>query len=628
MSCEPNTVTAEVRGVDEERTEAEEEHVQLDSLGDWRRTDYCGRLNARDAGRDMVLAGWVSNRRDLGSLLFIMMRDRTGEIQLVFDRELDPDLWERARRWRNEFVVAVRGRVRERSPETVNPDSPTGAVEVEPEEVRLLNTSLNPPFYIQDDLDVEEKLRLKHRYLDLRRPRMQRNLMLRSEVSQSIRRFLTDREFCEVETPYLTRSTPEGARDYVVPSRTSPGDFFALPQSPQLFKQLLMLSGLDRYYQLVRCFRDEDLRADRQPEFTQLDLEMSFVGIEEVLALVEELMVELFCSTWGERVETPFARLTYREALDRYGSDKPDLRYGLEITDLSSAVSSSDFRIFSGTVEEGGVVRGLVIPGGSDTSRGQLDSWEEAAKDLGAAGLIWMAWDGNPLDGIDVVRSPIGKFLSDGDARAVARAADAREGDLLLAVAGERDEVCGILGRLRVSLARELDMIPDDDSLEFLWVTEPPLFETDDDGHLTSVHHPFTAPLPGDEDLVDSDPLAVRSSGFDVVLNGVELASGSMRIHRQGLQQKVFSALGLDEDSQRDKFGFFLDALEYGLPPHGGIAFGLDRLVMLIAGESSIRDVIAFPKTTAARDLMTDAPSPVDEEHLRELYLKIRRDDS
>ncbi len=602
--------------------------METDSLGDWRRTDYCGRLNARDAGRDVVLAGWVSNRRDLGSLLFVMVRDRTGEVQLVFDREADADLWERARSWRNEFVVAVQGRLRERSLETVNPDSPTGSVEVEPSEVRLLNTSSNPPFYIQDDLDVEEGLRLKHRYLDLRRPRMQRNLVLRSRVNQAIRQFLEARDFCEVETPYLTRSTPEGARDYLVPSRIAPGEFYALPQSPQLFKQLLMLSGLDRYYQLVRCFRDEDLRADRQPEFTQLDLEMSFVGIEDICTMVEELLVQLFHRTRGVCVETPFPCLTYRDAMDRYGSDKPDLRYDLEIVDLSSAVRDSEFRIFSQTVDGGGSVKGLVLPGGADTARSRLDAWEEAAKSWGAAGLIWMAWDGNPLEGADAVRSPVAKFLSDADVRAIARGADAGAGDLLLVVAGERAGTNRILGRLRVQLAEELDMVPDDDRLEFLWITEPPLFETDDAGRMTSVHHPFTAPCAEDEELVDADPLAVRSAGFDVVLNGVELASGSMRIHRQNLQQRVFSVLEMDEDIQRERFGFFLDALEYGLPPHGGIAFGMDRLVMMIAGECSIRDVIAFPKTTAARDLMTRAPSKIDREQLRELALKIQREES
>lgn len=595
---------------------------ELDSLGSWRRTDFCGRLNAGDAGREVTLTGWVSNRRDLGSLLFVMMRDRTGEVQVVFNEETGVQLWRLARKWRREYVVAVRGRLRERSPETVNPDSPTGSVEVVPAEIRLLNTSESPPFYIEDDVEVDEALRLKYRYLDLRRPEMQKNLMLRSRANALVRRYLVEREFCEVETPYLTRSTPEGARDYLVPSRVAPGEFYALPQSPQLFKQLLMLSGLDRYYQLVRCFRDEDLRADRQPEFTQLDLEMSFAGVEEIYELLEGLMVELFGDLWDVDLQTPFPRMSYRDAIDRYGTDKPDLRYGLEIKDLSECVADSGFRLFSGTVRGGGTVRGIVLPSMSDSSRSQLDGWEKRAVDLGARGLLWFAWEGNPMAGADAVRSPVIKHLSDAELRDMARVAGIEAGDLLLVCAGEAADVCHILGGLRTSLAHTLDLVPGDDRLEFLWVTEPPLFELDGDGELTSVHHPFTAPLASDAHLLDSDPLSVGSIAYDLVLNGVELGSGSLRIHERHIQESVFRALKMDDREQNERFGFFLRALGYGLPPHGGMALGWDRLVMLLARRANIREVTAFPKSAAARDLMAGAPAPVAPEQLLELGLK------
>ncbi len=595
---------------------------ELDSLGSWRRTDSCGRLNAGDAGREVTLTGWVSNRRDLGSLLFVMIRDRTGEVQVVFNENTGGQLWRLARKWRREYVVAVRGKLRERSPETVNPDSPTGSVEVVPSEIRLLNTSESQPFYIEDGVQVEEALRLKYRYLDLRRPEMQKNLMLRSRTNSLVRRYLEDREFCEVETPYLTRSTPEGARDYLVPSRVAPGEFYALPQSPQLFKQLLMLSGFDRYYQLVRCFRDEDLRADRQPEFTQLDLEMSFTGTEEVYELLEGLMVELFGELWGVDVKTPFPRMSYTEAMERYGSDKPDLRYDLVIHDLSECVADSEFRLFSGTVADGGTVRGIVLPSMSDAARSQLDEWERRAIDLGARGLLWFAWEDSPMGGADAVRSAVVRHLSDAELRCMARLAGVKRGDLLLVCAGETTDVCRILGGLRTSLARTLDLIPRDDRLEFLWVTEPPLFEMDGEGAVTSVHHPFTAPLACDVHLLDSDPLSVGSRAYDLVLNGVELGSGSLRIHERHVQESVFRALNMDEREQEERFGFFLRALAYGLPPHGGIALGWDRLVMLLARQANIREVTAFPKTTAARDLMAGAPAPVSPEQLQELGLK------
>ncbi|MFO8059401.1 MAG: aspartate--tRNA ligase [Bacillota bacterium] len=602
------------------------EGERLDVMGDWRRSDYCGRLNAGDAGRRVTLMGWVSRRRDLGSLLFVMLRDRTGEIQVVFDERRQNPLWRRARSWRGEFVVAVRGELRERSPETVNPDSPTGSVEVIPDEVRLLNTSRNTPFYIEDGVDVDEAVRLKYRYLDLRRPEMQGALVLRSRANSVLRRFLEERGFCEVETPYLTRSTPEGARDYLVPSRVAPGEFYALPQSPQLFKQLLMLAGLDRYYQLVRCFRDEDPRANRQPEFTQLDLEMSFVGEEEIYSLVEHMLARLFSELWETEVSIPFPRMSYRRAMELYGSDSPDLRYGLQLQDLSPAVAGSGFRLFSGAVNGGGVVKGLVLPDMAGVSRSRLDRWEEQVKEWGARGLLWFAWDEDPEGGTAAVRSPVIKHLTDDEVRAMARAAGAGAGDLMLVVAGPRPDVNHVLGTLRIALARQLDLIPPGRHVEFVWVINPPLFEPDGDGGLTSVHHPFTAPLEEDVHLLETDPAAARAAAYDVVLNGEELASGSLRIHERRMQERIFEILGIGPQEQRERFGFFLDAFAYGLPPHGGIAFGMDRLVMLLAKKHTIREVIAFPKTTAARDLMTGAPSPVSADQLRQLHLRLEEE--
>ena len=600
------------------------EDQRLDEMGDWRRSDYCGQLNARDAGRSVTLMGWVGRRRDLGSVLFIMLRDRTGEVQVVFHEHLQGALWEKAGNWRGEFVVAVRGQVRERSADTVNLDSPTGSVEVVPEEVRLLNTSRNTPFYIRDGIDVDEALRLKHRYLDLKRPEMQEAMLLRARANALVRGFLEERDFCEVETPYLTRSTPEGARDYLVPNRREPGEFYALPQSPQLFKQLLMLAGMDRYYQLVRCFRDEDLRANRQPEFTQLDVEMSFAGEEEIFALIEQMLARLFGELWEMEVKTPFPRLTYHDAMDRYGTDSPDLRYGLQLQDLSEAVAESGFRLFSGTVKDGGVVRGLVLPGMATVSRSQLDRWEEQVKEWGARGLLWFAWDDDPGVGTEAVRSPVIRHLADVDVRKMAGEAGAGEGDLMLVLAGDRDDVNRMLGMLRIRLARQLEMIPDEEQAEFLWITEPPLFELNGEGALTSVHHPFTAPMAEDVGLLEEDPASVRGIAYDVVLNGQELASGSLRIHERQLQEQIFAVLGIGPEEQRERFGFFLDAFAYGFPPHGGIAFGMDRMVMILAKKQTIRDVIAFPKTTAARDLMTGAPATVSDDQLEDLHLRLR----
>ena len=573
--------------------------------------------------------GWVARVRDLGQLVFVALRDITGEMQVVFDAKDCEELWSAAKGWRGEYVVAVKGTVAERRPEAVNPDSATGSVELHPRDVRLLNPSETTPFYIRDDIGVEENLRLRYRYLDLRRAEMRQNLVLRDRANRAVRNYLSDAGFLEVETPYLTRSTPEGARDYLVPTRGRRGEFFALPQSPQLFKQLLMISGVDRYYQLVRCFRDEDLRADRQPEFTQIDVEMSFVGEEEIQGMTEGLLVHLFEEFWGVRVETPFPRMSYAEAMDRYGTDKPDLRYGLELRDVSAAVEGSAFRVFASTLEAGGAVKGIRIPGAAGMSRGDLDGWDARVKEWGGAGLIWFAWDQSPRAGLEAVRSPVAKFLSDAEVRELAREADAVEGDLLLVMAGEPATINPILGTLRGALAAELELIEAGDRLEFLWVVDPPMFERDPEtGRLHSVHHPFTSPRPEDRDLMDTDPLRARARGYDVVLNGVELGGGSIRIHRPEMQERALRALGLDDESAREQFGFLLEAFQFGAPPHGGIALGMDRLLMLLARRRTLRDVIAFPKSASGRDPMMGAPGGVAPEQLEELGLQLRREES
>ncbi|MFO7941382.1 MAG: aspartate--tRNA ligase [Bacillota bacterium] len=448
---------------------------------------------------------------------------------------------------------------------------------------------------------------------------------LRDRANRLVRSYLGERGFLEVETPYLTRSTPEGARDYLVPTRGRRGEFFALPQSPQLFKQLLMISGLDRYYQLVRCFRDEDLRADRQPEFTQIDVEMSFVGEEEVKRLTEGLLAHLFLEFWDVEVELPFAEMSYREAMDRFGTDKPDLRYDLQLCDVSEAVQGSSFRVFSSTLEAGGAVKGIRVPGGAHFTRNQMDAWEARVKEWGGAGLLWFIWESSPLGGLDAVRSPVAKFLSEAEVREMARTAEIEEGDLLLLMAGDRPKIDPILGMLRSGLASELDLVENGRRLEFLWIVDPPLFERDaETGGLSSIHHPFTSPRPEDAFLLKEDPLRARARAYDVVLNGVELGGGSIRIHRPEMQSKALAALGFDEESAREQFGFLLDAFRYGAPPHGGIALGMDRLLMMLGGRESIRDMIPFPKSAAGRDLMTKAPSPVSEEQLAELGLSHR----
>jgi aspartyl-tRNA synthetase len=560
--------------------------------------------------------GWVQARRDHGGLVFVDLRDRSGLVQLVFNPEVEPAAHAAAQELRSESVIAVRGEVSRRPPETVNPNLATGEVEVRVVELRLLNPARTLPFPVDDAAEVAEATRLRYRYLDLRRPKMTENFVLRHRLTKTIRDYLDARGFLEVETPILTRSTPEGARDYLVPSRVNPGRFYALPQSPQLFKQILMVAGFERYFQIVRCFRDEDLRADRQPEFTQLDLEQSFVHPPDIFALVEGLLAEAFRATRGIELPTPFPVLPYDEALARYGTDKPDLRFGLEIRDFSEALADSRFQVFRDTLEAGGVVRGFGTAG-SSLSRKDLDDLVALATRLGAKGLVWIRIQS------DGWQSPVAKFLSDSERQRLAAEAAVSPGDVLFLVADRAETASRVLGALRLHLGQKLGLV-DPGCWRPVWVTDFPLFQWDaEEKRWAAMHHPFTAPEPGDVDLLESDPGRVRSLAYDLVLNGTELGGGSIRIHDPALQLRVFSALGIGEAEARSKFGFLLDALGYGAPPHGGIALGLDRLAMFLCGETSIREVIAFPKTQKAVCLLTDAPSEVDRRQLRELSIKV-----
>jgi aspartyl-tRNA synthetase len=580
------------------------------------RTGYCGEFSARDEGREVELCGWVHRRRDLGGITFIDLRDRSGLIQLVFNPE-NKAAHELARSLDREDVVQVKGIIKKRSKENINPNLPTGEIEVEVHGLEVLSKSKPLPFQIQDEVEAREETRLEYRYLDLRRPRMRQNLFLRHKVILEIRKFLDARGFIEVETPMLTKSTPEGARDYLVPSRTFPGRFFALPQSPQLFKQILMIAGFDRYFQIARCFRDEDLRADRQPEFTQLDLEMAFVTQEEILALVEELVCHIFREALGQELVRPFPRLRYQEALARFGSDKPDLRFGLEIREASDLFAGSEFRIFREAVASGGIVAGLALSGSDHTySRRELEELEKLVKGFGAKGLVSLKL------GEEGVESAISKFLSPELIARLRERFGAGPGDLIFLLADEPRRAREALGALRLELGKREELISR--GWKPLWIVDPPLFELDEQGNITSTHHPFTMPKAEDLELLEEEPLAVRADAYDLVLNGEEVAGGSIRIHRRDLQSRIFKILGLSEAEAEEKFGFFLRALEYGAPPHGGIAFGLDRLIMLMAGAESIREVIAFPKTLTAYCPLTGAPTPVREEQLKELGLALR----
>ena len=580
------------------------------------RTHYCGDLTEQQIEETITLKGWVQKRRDLGGLIFVDLRDRAGIVQAVFNPAISQEALEVADKLRSEFVVEITGKVIERQENQKNPNMKTGAVEVQVEKLEIINGAKNPPFMIEDDTDVSEEIRLKYRYLDLRRPQLAKTFKMRSDITKTVRNFLDNEGFLEVETPILTKSTPEGARDYLVPSRVHEGEFYALPQSPQLFKQMLMVSGFDRYYQIARCFRDEDLRADRQPEFTQIDMEMSFMSMEEIIELNENLMQKIMKDVKGIDVTIPFKRLPYDEAMGRFGSDKPDTRFGLELTDVSHVVKDSAFKVFTGAIESGGQVKLINAKGAADRySRKDIDALGEHASRYGAKGLAWLKVDAEGLKG------PIAKFFEGEAGVALSTAANAEAGDLLLFVADKKSVVADALGALRLKVGKDLDLI-DQTKFNFLWVTDWPLFEYDEgDGRYYAAHHPFTMPADVAE-LVES-PETVKAQAYDLVLNGYELGGGSLRIYQRDVQEKMFKALGFTEEQAYEQFGFLLDAFEYGTPPHGGIAFGLDRIVMLLAGSTNLRDTIAFPKTASASCLLTSAPDSVDNAQLAELGIQI-----
>ncbi|HZJ76102.1 MAG TPA: aspartate--tRNA ligase [Oscillospiraceae bacterium] len=582
-----------------------------------KRTHMCGILTKKDIGDDVILSGWVQRRRDLGGLIFVDLRDMTGIMQIVFDNDISRSAFKSAEQLGSEYVITIKGKIHER--ESKNPNMPTGEIEIFAEEMEILNRSETPPIYIKDDDDVAENLRLKYRYLDLRKFTMQGNLILRHKVTQAVRNFLSNEGFFEIETPMLTKTTPEGARDYLVPSRVNPGKFFALPQSPQLFKQILMISGIEKYFQIARCFRDEDLRADRQPEFTQIDCEMSFVDIDDVIKVNERLIQTIFKEVLNIDILLPITRMTYREAMERFGSDKPDIRFGFELIDLSDIVKDCKFKIFASAVKNGGTVKAINVKGyGDKFSRKDITGLEDYIKDYGAKGLAWIKITENG------VTSPIAKFFTDEKMQAMLKAVDAAEGDLILFVADKDKIVHDSLGHLRVKVAKTLDIL-DKNEFRPVWVTEFPLFEYDEEEkRYVAKHHPFTSPMDEDIEIMESNPEKARAKAYDIVLNGYEIGGGSIRIHTLELQQKMFKALGFSEEEVQEKFGFLLDAFKYGAPPHGGIAFGLDRLVMILAKEDNIRQVIAFPKTQNATCPLTDAPTFADEKQLEELNIRVQ----
>ena len=590
------------------------------------RSHNCGELRERNVGEEVVLNGWVDRRRDLGGLIFIWIRDRYGITQVVFsqrDVSAEPDsdnvAYELAKKLRSEFVISVEGKVRKRPEDAINKDMKTGLIDVLADKLIILNEAETPPFAIKDETDAFEDLRLKYRYLDLRRPALQKVLLLRHRMYQLVRKYFDENSFVEIETPTMMKSTPEGARDYLVPSRIHKGKFYALPQSPQQYKQLLMVSGFDRYFQIVKCFRDEDLRADRQPEFTQIDVEMSFSTKEEVFNVVEGLMKLLFKEIWGINFALPITRLTYEEALLKYGSDKPDLRFDLQIQNLNEVFSKTEFKVFKTAVDSAGIVAALVAPGCASFSRNQLDGLTNFVKNLGAKGLVWFKVT---EDGID---SPTAKFLSEKEVKDLTNILNAKTNNLILILAGERKSTVNQMGSLRLEMAKRLELIKPETPPSLLWVTDFPLFEWDEETkRFYAMHHPFTSPKLEEVDLLEKDPGKIKAQAYDLVLNGNEIAGGSIRIHNSELQGRMFKALGISEAEAQQKFGFLMNAFKYGAPPHGGIAFGFDRMVMLFAGVDSIRDTIAFPKTASALSLMDDSPSVVSEEQLKELHIKLR----
>jgi len=590
----------------------------VDFLGDLKRTDYCGDLRKEDASREVTLLGWVQRRRDLGGLIFVELRDRHGVVQIVLNPEVSPEAHEKAQLLRSEYVVGVNGKVVTRPEGTINPRLNTGEIEVIAKELKIFNVSKTPPFLIEDEEEVAESTRLKYRYLDLRRPRLQRNLILRHRVAKEVRNYFDRLGFLEIETPMLTKSTPEGARDYLVPSRLNPGRFYALPQSPQLFKQILMVAGFDRYFQIVRCFRDEDLRSDRQPEFTQIDVEMSFVTVQDIQRTMEGLMAHIFKEILDVGLELPFPVLTYDEAMNRFGVDKPDIRFGMELRDLTGILKGSSFKVFRDALEAKGIIKAINVKGGGGLSRKEIDDLTHFVQTFGAKGLISAKVSENGW------QSPIQKFLTKEEMRAVEEKLEVTANDLLLFIADAPKIVHQALANLRLHLGQKLGLI-DPNLYRFVWILDFPLLEYDEaEGRFVAVHHPFTAPKDEDVPKLRENPELVKAKAYDMVLNGSEIGGGSIRNHLEEVQSLVFEKLGMGEEEAKERFGFLLEALEYGTPPHGGIAFGFDRLIMILSHSESIRDVIAFPKTQKAVCLMTDAPSRVDSKQLDELWIKIK----
>ncbi len=583
------------------------------------RTHMCGELSQNNLGEKVTLTGWVQRRRDLGGLIFIQIRDRSGIIQCTVNKDMTPDVFAEAFKVRSEYVLAVKGEVIKRDDSAINEKMPTGYIEIAVGSLEILSRAETTPMYIEDDLNVSEQLRLKYRYLDLRRPSMQKFLFTRHKIAKVTRDYMDEKGFVEIETPALIKTSPEGARDYLVPSRVQPGTFFALPQSPQLFKQLLMVAGFDRYFQIVKCFRDEDLRADRQPEFTQIDMELSFVGQEEVMEVNEGLLKRLFKEVLDVEIQKPFKRFTYKEAMERYGSDKPDTRFGLELKDIGDEVANSEFKVFTDVLANGGVVKAINGEGlGEKLSRKEIDSLVEFVKTYRAKGLAWINITS------EGIKSPIAKFLKEEELNGIIERVAGKPGDIVFIVSDKEKVVYDSLGQLRLELAKRFGLI-DNNKFDILWVTEFPLLDYDEEeNRYVAMHHPFTSPMDEDLELLDIDPLKARAKAYDVVLNGYELGGGSIRIHRQELQEKIFKLLGFTQEQAWSKFGFLLEAFKYGTPPHGGLAFGLDRIVMLFTGTENIRDVIAFPKTQNASCLMTNAPSPADARQLEELHIEIK----